>query len=44
MVLNKGDLGEVVSELVVDSTPVKVLWHSKINQVSARICLFVAQG
>jgi len=33
MVLNKGDLSEVVRELVVDSTPVKVLWHSKINQI-----------
>jgi len=33
MVLNKGDLNEVVRELEVDSTPVKVLWHSKINQV-----------
>jgi len=25
---------EVVEELVVDSSPVKVVWHSKINQVS----------
>lgn len=25
---------EVVQELVVDSSPVKVVWHSKINQVS----------
>lgn len=25
---------EVVKELVVDSSPVKVIWHSKINQVS----------
>ena len=25
---------EVVKELVVDSSPVKVVWHSKINQVS----------
>ena len=25
---------EVVKELVVESSPVKVVWHSKINQVS----------
>ena len=25
---------EIVKELVVDSSPVKVVWHSKINQVS----------
>jgi len=25
---------EIVNELVVDSSPVKVVWHSKINQVS----------
>jgi hypothetical protein len=25
---------EVVNELAVDSSPVKVVWHSKINQVS----------
>jgi hypothetical protein len=25
---------EVVKELVIDSSPVKVVWHSKINQVS----------
>jgi len=28
---------EVVQELVVDSSPVKVVWHSKINQVSRSI-------
>jgi hypothetical protein len=33
MVLNKTNLDEVVRELEVDSTPVKVLWHSKINQI-----------
>jgi WD repeat-containing protein 70 len=32
MILNKTDL-EVVKQLEVDSTPVKVIWHSKINQV-----------
>lgn len=31
--LNKGNLDEVVTEWEVASTPVKVLWHSKINQV-----------
>ena len=31
--MNKDSL-EVVKELVVDSSPVKVVWHSKINQVS----------
>lgn len=31
--MNKNSL-EVVKELAVDSTPVKVVWHSKINQVS----------
>jgi WD repeat-containing protein 70 len=44
MILNKGDLSEVVRELVVDSTPVKVLWHSKINQVGCQafqFCLVV---
>ena len=33
MFLEKNTL-EPVKELVVDTTPVKVLWHSKINQVS----------
>lgn len=33
VVLNKSNLDEVVTEWEVDSTPVKVLWHSKINQV-----------
>ena len=28
---------EIVKELVVDSSPVKVVWHSKINQVSLSI-------
>jgi WD repeat-containing protein 70 len=32
MFLEKAGL-EVSKELEVDSTPVKVLWHSKINQV-----------
>lgn len=32
MFLKKDGL-EVAKELVVDTTPVKVLWHSKINQV-----------
>ena len=32
MFLEKDTL-EPVKELVVDTTPVKVLWHSKINQV-----------
>lgn len=31
--MNK-NLLEVEKELAVDSTPVKVVWHSKINQVS----------
>lgn len=31
--MNKDSL-EVAKELVVDSSPVKVVWHSKINQVS----------
>ena len=30
---------EIVKELAVDSTPVKVIWHSKINQVSRKIIL-----
>ena len=34
--MNKDSL-EVVKELVVDSSPVKVVWHSKINQVSWKI-------
>ena len=25
---------EIVEEVAVDSSPVKVVWHSKINQVS----------
>ena len=33
MFLEKGTL-ETVKELHVDTTPVRVLWHSKINQVS----------
>jgi WD repeat-containing protein 70 len=33
MFLEKDTL-ESVKELEVDTTPVKVLWHSKINQVS----------
>ena len=32
MFLNRSGL-EVTKELQVDSTPVKVFWHSKINQV-----------
>ena len=40
MVLNKGDLGEAVRQLEVDSTPVKVLWHSKINQVCKSFKLY----
>lgn len=28
---------EIVKELAVDSSPVKVVWHSKINQVSRSI-------
>jgi len=30
---------EIVKELAVGSTPVKVVWHSKINQVSRKIIL-----
>lgn len=41
MVLNKLNLEEVVRELEVDSTPVKVLWHSKINQVPT-YCYFIS--
>lgn len=32
MFMSKDSL-EIVKELVVDSSPVKVVWHSKINQV-----------
>lgn len=32
MFLQKDNL-ETVKELEVDTTPVKVFWHSKINQV-----------
>lgn len=42
MILNKGDLGEVVRELELETTPVKVLWHSKINQVRVTIHMFVS--
>lgn len=38
MVLNKTNLDEVVRELEVNSTPVKVLWHSRINQVRTYGC------
>lgn len=34
--LRRGDL-EVAKEVETDSTPVKVLWHPKINQVSAPV-------
>lgn len=34
--LRRGDL-EVVKEVETDSTPVKVLWHPKINQVGAPV-------
>jgi hypothetical protein len=44
MVLNKGDLGEAVTELELDTTPVKVLWHSKINQVRTKIGMFTSQA
>lgn len=33
VILDKNGL-EVVKSLAVDATPVKVAWHSKINQVS----------
>ncbi|KAF7982061.1 hypothetical protein HWV62_30348 [Athelia sp. TMB] len=33
LVLNKNDLEEVVTRWEVAATPVKVLWHSKINQI-----------
>ena len=35
MFLDKNNL-EVAKELTVDATPVKVFWHSKINQVCLR--------
>lgn len=40
MFMSKDSL-EVVQELVVESTPVKVVWHSKINQVSRIILSFL---
>lgn len=35
---------EVVKELAVDSSPVKVVWHSKINQVGFKILSLVCGG
>ena len=32
---------ETVKELEVDTTPVKVLWHSKINQVCSALSSFI---
>lgn len=40
MVLNKGNLEEIITQWEVPSTPVKVLWHSKINQVRKYIDIF----
>lgn len=40
MFLKKDGL-ELVKELVVDTTPVKVLWHSKINQVRNKLIVSV---
>ena len=37
MFMRKDNL-ELVKELEVDTTPVKVYWHSKINQVSLSLC------
>lgn len=37
MILRKDNL-ESVKELEVDTTPVKVAWHSKINQVFIFSC------
>lgn len=39
LVFMSKDSLEIVKELAVDSTPVKVVWHSKINQVSRKIIL-----
>jgi hypothetical protein len=33
VIMEKGAL-EIVKELSLDTTPVKVVWHSKINQVT----------
>jgi hypothetical protein len=40
LIMSKDSL-EIVKELVVDSSPVKVVWHSKINQVSGQSYLVV---
>jgi len=37
LVFMSKDSLEIVKELVVDSSPVKVVWHSKINQVGRSI-------
>lgn len=37
LIFLKKDGLEAVKELVVDTTPVKVIWHSKINQVRHRL-------
>ena len=37
LVFMSKDSLEIMKELVVDSSPVKVVWHSKINQVGRSI-------
>lgn len=36
LIFMRKDNLESVKELVVENTPVKVYWHSKINQVRSR--------